>query len=122
VDWKKKQILDTWEESSESTDVDGIASFISCVWEWLRDKNVNIEVKSNGNGFHPEILDALTELKSEGVVMPKEDSPELQKMAEEILNSDGNNYKELIYKNLKTKVELMAEGYYGGKKRGPKSS
>ena len=119
VDWKNKQIHDTWEESSESIDADGVASFISCVWTHLQSGD-EIVAHSNGNGFHPELLDALVELKKEGVTMIEQESPQMEAMADEIMEADGG-YKEIIYKHTKSKVELLAEGFYGGKKRGTKT-
>jgi hypothetical protein len=113
VDWKKKRLIDAWQESNECIGPDGIASFISCIWNHLK-HGKDVEYTSNGNSFHPALLEALKELRQEGITMADECSPEMKAMADEILESD-KGYKEIIYKHCKSKVELLAEGYYGGK-------
>jgi len=115
VDWNKKRVLETWEESNESICTDDIASFISCVWRWMKNKNAEVTYTSNGNSFHPDLLNALKELKTEGVVMVDEDSPQMKAMAHDLLEANYGKYKDILYKHCKSKVELLAEGYYGGK-------
>jgi hypothetical protein len=119
VDWKNKQVLAAWQETNESVDADGIASFISCIWGHLKSGD-DVASISNGNGFHPELLDALKELKQEGVIMVDQDSPQMKAMADDLMETD-KGYKEVIYKHTKSKVELLAEGFYGGK-NGTKTS
>jgi hypothetical protein len=57
----------------------------------------------------------LKELKTEGVVMVDEDSPQMKAMAHDLLEANYGKYKDILYKHCKSKVELLAEGYYGGK-------
>jgi hypothetical protein len=120
VDWKNKRLIEAWQESNESIDADGIASFITQIWSQLNNSG-SIEYTSNGNSFHPDLLEALKELKQEGVTMADVDSPEMKAMSEELLEA-AKGYKDIIYKHCKSKVELLAEGYYGGKKNGTKIS
>ena len=120
VDWKTKLVQDTWQESDESLDAEGIGSFISCIWEYL-EKNASVVAHSNGNGFHPELLEILMDMHQKGIKMLERDSPAMNVMAEELLEANDGKYKEIIYKHMKSKVELLAEGFYGGKKNGTKT-
>lgn len=121
VNWKTRKILDHFDESNECCDESQIADFLKYIWPYVINPNASIEISPNsGNSFHPEILEALNKLHRKGVILPHtdKDGKLLEEIGKDLIEACGDSidYEKIIMSHLKSKVELMAEGFYGRKK------
>jgi hypothetical protein len=113
VNWKKKQILDTFEMTSECGDCEE-AWFIKSIDEYARKKDVSItEGKNNGDSYHPEIIEAIEANVKAGRQLNMDEDTINRLLAENTNTSD--DIKTMITKLYMTNAEALAAGLYGGK-------
>lgn len=114
VDWKHKKIINSFQEASDSCAEDSMLNFIEYCNKELGKGN-NIEVTENqGNNFHPKVLDAIVSLRKKGVKLDFT-GKNTKAMFEELCQTNCNE-EDVLLRYTKSKVELLASGYYGRKK------
>ena len=113
VNWNK-HTLETFNESNENADTENIMSFLNLCWDSLSNGDDVVLTEDNGNGFHPDMMDAIKAIWKPDTKFKITDE---KAMSDELCADSGNNVEQIIRKYMKSKVELLAEGYYGGKRR-----
>ena len=107
VNWKKRQVLDTFDMQSDSGCGDE-GWFVTSIDAYLREPGVDIvESRNDGNSYHPALIEAMRKFVDMGKTLQKD-----QDAIDEILNVDhGEDTDKTVAQFYMSPAEMLAKGY-----------